>query len=222
MKAKLAITAVVAALLNLGGCSLIGYIGQALVPAGPTKTVEAEYAGLSGQSIAIVIYADNTIEYEYPGAKLELSLVIAEELRNRLGTKTGNSKRGVDVIDPRRVIKYQEANICWDSMDKTTLGKALGADRVLYVTLVEFATREEGSLNLYRGRILAESAVYDMSLPERHARVWNAANLRVLFPPKAPTGQLSDDDTAIRYETERRFADLLVKKFYKHKVPKNP
>ena len=194
-----------------GGCSGLRFLGYVVAPDGPTKTVQAEFDGLPGSRLAVVIYTDESIDCDYPGTRLEVSLVLAEELRRKIPK--------VHVVEPRSIIKYQDTNIYWDAMDKTGLGKLFDARYVLLVSLMEFSTREPGSMNLYRGRVVAEASLYDVSRPEPQARVWHCDSLRVLFPPEATTGQLGRSDRDIRYQTERLFAEMLVGKFYKHKVP---
>jgi len=213
MARKLLIPVLLLAVVTTG-CEGVAYSLYLIAPPEPVKTVKAEFAGMAGHNVAIVIYADEKVQLEYPYARLRVASVIAAELRKHI--------KNITVIDPRRVIRYQHENIRWDEMDKTELGKRFGADYALYVTLVEYTTRERGMINLFRGSIVAEAAVYQTSLPERQARVWRVSEIRVLYPPEAPMGQPGEDDREIRYETERSFADKLVKKFYKHKAPKNP
>lgn len=197
---------------SLPGCRQLGYILHLFLPV-PKKTVKAECDALANHNVAIVIFADQKVLYEHGDAPLTLSAVIGAELRKRV--------EKVTLIDPRRIVKYQRENIYWDSLDRTKLGKVFDADHVLYVTLVEYATRERGALNLFRGRITAEAAIYQTSLPERQACLWRAKDLHAVYPEKEP-GKVGDSDTRIRLETERRFAELLVKRFYKHEVIENP
>jgi hypothetical protein len=103
-------------------------------------------------------------------------------------------------------------------MEKTRLGAALGADYVLLVSLIQFTTREPGSVNLFRGYIVSEASVYQTSLPERHARVWHCPTLRATFPVQGPVGDAGDVSATIRYQVESIFVDRLVRKFHKHEV----
>ena len=198
------------ALPLVSGCPMSRWLAYVAL-GGKDKKVQAEFAELSGKSVVVVVYVDKGVQYEYPNVCLTVSATVAEELRKNVEPS--------EVIDPRRVVKYQDANIYWDEMDKTALGKHFGADYVLLLALVEFNTREPGSMNLYRGRITAEPSVYKVSLPERQARVWRGETIRVVYPEHDPAGQLRENDRAIRVKTEHLFADRLVKKFYDHKVP---
>jgi len=95
----------------------------------------------------------------------------------------------------------------------------IGVKDLFVLALVEYTTREAGSLQLFRGRIYAEAGLYDVSLPESTARIWDCPEIRVAYPEDSPVGIPGEDDRAIRAETERYFAEALVRKFRKHEVP---
>lgn len=181
---------------------------------GPDKKVSAEFDGLKGHTVAIVVFADQKVQYEYNSAPLELSMVIGGEMRENV--------KPVVVVDPHAVARYQAENVHWEEMDRVALGRVFGADFVLYVALVEFTTREPGSTDLYRGRIAAEVSVWNTTLPEQDARVWRKGDLRVKFPADGARGLFSGNDSKIRFETERLFAVELVRKFHDHKVKRDP
>lgn len=195
-----------------GGCSMLRYLVYLGAPTGATQTVEAEFGELAGREVVVVVYADEVTRYEHPAAALDVSYAVADELRKKVA--------GISVVRPERVAKYQQENLHWDSMDKTVLGKAFGADYVLYVTLVNFSTVEPGSLNLYRGRISCEFSVYDTAKPERQAEVYDGGDMRVVHPPDAPLGRPGATDRAIVQATTHVLAETMIKKFYKHKAPK--
>jgi hypothetical protein len=192
----------------LTGCEAARYFTYLFAPG--SDKVAAEFAELPGKSVVIVVYCDKRVQYEYPDVCLSLSSAVAEQLAKNV--------KDVNVIDPRRVVKYQDGNIYWDELDKTQLGKAFGADFVLFISVVEYSTREPGSLNLYRGRITAQVSLYKTSLPEREARIWRESSIRVVHPKHDPTSLLRESDRSVRDKTEAIFADKLAKKFYDHKV----
>ncbi len=207
---KVSIIALLLLTAALGGCETLGYLFYLVAPASSGEEVHAEFTGLADSKVAIVIYADAETLYNYPYIQLELSSQIAEQLRNNV--------EGVTIVDIRRVIKYQQENLYWESMDKTELGKVFTADNVLFVALVEFSTREPGSVNLYRGRVAAQAGIYNTSLPERQALKWNCDSMRIAYPRDAAMGEPGEDDSKILYETQREFAVSLVKKFHNHKA----
>ena len=198
-----------AAVPMLAGCPAARYMAY-LFFGGQEKTVKAEFPGLAGKSVVVVVFCDKRTQYDYPDITLTLAAAIAGELERNV--------KKIRVIDPRQVVKYQDSNIYWDEMGKTELGRGLGADFVLFVPVEEFNTRETGSQNLYRGRITSQCGLWQVSLPEQKARVWQGETIRVVYPEHDPTGLLQENDRVVRDKTERLFANRLAKKFYDHKV----
>jgi hypothetical protein len=201
----------IAALIT--GCNHAAYWLHAIAPPPPMKTVEAECNQLPGKSVAIVIFADQSVQYEYPMAKVELSAALGEELKKHIDDVT--------VVNWRRVIKYQNSNPDWASTDKAKLGKPFNANFVLYISLVEFTLREPGSLNLCRGRITADVSLYQCSAEARHSCIWREDDIRVLYPEKGHS-QLLETNRQIQelsYKTVMAFVTELGRKFYKHEVP---
>lgn len=198
--------------VGLLGCGELSYLGYLLAPGERTVKVPPEFDGLASQSVAILIYTDVAVQYDYPYARLGLSMALTSELKKRI--------EGIKVIPPERVVTYQDQNVHWESMDRSRLGRAFDVDYLLYVVLDEYTMREPGSVNLFRGRIRAHANLYETSKPENEACVWTGEEFSVIYPQHAPTGQPGQDDSRIRYETEKRFAELLAKRFYEHEVPK--
>ncbi len=198
-----------------GGCNILAYPFYLFAPREPKKTVEAEYDQLPGHSIAIVIYTDTKVMYEFPMAKLEMSAVIAKELKDKVrhGKKDDEV---VTVIEPQRVIRYQDEHIHWHSLDRTAIGKAMKSDYVLYISIEEYSTREPGSISLLRGLIIGQASLYKVDMPEREARVWHSEDVSATYPEDGQS-IASDNEEQIRYETQKLFAEKLVKYFYKHK-----
>lgn len=204
-----------AGLPAMGGCNVAAYLLYLIAPPEEhEKTVEAEYKGLDGHSLAIVVYADQKVQYEYPQAREHISRSIAGRFQSEQVRKKIKNLR---IIEPTTVLAYQDQHISWDTMDKTELGKVFGADFVLFVTLVEFTTREPGSMSLYRGIITAEVSLYKTSLEERESRVGKRFDIRVVHPEDRPGGVSAANDLVIRRNTVWLFSGKLVKKFYKHR-----
>ena len=206
---KLAILLLFVPALAAGGCNYLGYLLYLIAPAGPSETVPAAFDRLAGKKVAVLVFTDEAVQIDYPYARWTISRMVEAELQKHV--------KGVRVVEPSRVIKYQDQNVHWESMEKAKIGKDLGADFVLHLAIVEFSTLEPGSMTLYRGRITAEPSIYDVAHPKR--RPWRGVEVRVVHPAKSP-GQYGQNDQLIRYKTERIFAEQLVKYFYKHKVPK--
>ena len=200
-----------AACLGAGGCGPLRYAGYLAAPELPSKTVPAEFPGLDGHRVAIVIFADERVQYEYPRARLTLPSAIRAEMNAHL--------KSASVTDPAKVWQYQNDHVNWETLEKSELAKQFSVDYILYVALVEYTTREVGSVDLYRGRITAECSLYQAGMSDQEGRVWHCDRLAVLYPESAPTGVPGESDRAVRDGAERLLAETLVKKFYGHREP---
>lgn len=195
----------------LGGCPAMRYMGYLGAPEAGSKKVPAEFTGLEGRRVAIVIFADQRVQYEHPQARLTLGSVVRAKMNEHL--------KNVSVVDPAKVCRYQDENAHWETLDKAELAKQFGADFVLYITLVEYSTREIGSIDLYRGRITAQCSLYEAGKSDAEGRVWSCDRIAVVYPEAAPAGVPGESGRSVREAAERLWADALVKKFYEHKEP---
>ena len=142
-------------------------------------------------------------------------------ISTRFGDKEVSKEiKGLHVIAPGAVLKYQEENLHWDDLEKTQLGKALGADYVLFVALTEFTTREPASIYQLQGLVTAEITLYKTDLPERDSCVFRSDDIRVLNPKNTPGGVPGYNDSLIREGMIKEFAERVVWKFYKHEEKK--
>ncbi len=198
----------------IAGCDLTGWLLHAFAPPVPMKTVEAQFADLPGKTVAVVIFAGPEIQLDYNMAQLELTDIVGAELRRKV--------RNVTVVDAFRVIRYQAENIRWDAAPPEKLCEVFGADYVMLISLMEFSTREQGSIYLARGRITAEVNIYKANLSSAGGGnpVWRTGPIYIVHPAESPLGIPAGNDEEIRIPTERLFAAELVKNFYKYKAPK--
>jgi hypothetical protein len=187
------------------------YLGS---PVMPDKTEEAEYKDLPNKTVAVVAYVEPAILYDYPKLR--------EQISNVMGYQLTKNVDKVKAVPGERVTRFQDDHADWEGMDKTALGKKLGADFVLNISVITFSTLEPGSTYLHRGYLTAQVTLHKCSLPEKEACVWNGGEIQIKYPEKDTNmGDLNGDDREIRNQTILAFAELLAKKFYKHKLPKD-
>lgn len=196
----------------LGGCNLLAFPLYVFAPPEKEVTIAPEYAGLADSTVAVVVYADMDTMYEYPRVREDLSQVVAVMLRRNV--------ENVTVIDPGRVVRYQDDTIDWESLPIQSVGRRLGADKVLYISLGEYSMREAGSISLARGRIRAHVSVYDCTLePGVDPVQWRQRNVTVLFPEEGPAGIAGQNDRNLQIQTHVLFAEKVARYFYEHKLP---
>ena len=193
-------------LVMVSGCKAFDFLGYMVAPKGKTK-ITAEYDGLAkGEQVLVLVYADEATLFEYPFARYEVAEFVAEELRDKLH---------VEVLDNQQVARFQEQTLDWEAMPLSQIGARFGADVVLYLELLEFTTREQGSQNLYRGRIRAAGTMVRLNSADAPMRVWQNEVLAI-YPDAAPVSSLSTTDQNIRGMALRRFAQSLGQRFYDH------
>jgi len=192
-------------LLAVGGCRHTLYV---LFGSEEKRDIPAEFGELPGHSVAIVVFSDPQVQYEFPMVGMRLAQRIAVEMESKL--------KKVRIVEQQRVVKFQAQNLSWEVMDKTAIGKALGADYVMFVSIMRYTNRDAGSFNLYRANIAAEVSLYDSGKSEHEAMVWQTGDLSVTHPKDASPGQTGSAAERILNEAERQFVELLVKKFYDH------
>jgi hypothetical protein len=202
--------------VTLGGCGELGYIFGHLFPPDVVEEIHAEFDGLPGSTIAVVVHVPDEVHYTHPTASLEISAIVSERLK-MIGVDEKNPPT-INTISPYKIDQLQREDLYWEAMPKTELAKKLGADYVLLVTVMEFSTREPGSQNLYRGQITAQCSLYDASTDEVASEVWNSSRMSSRFPQNGPF-LYSEDDEQIRLDTIVILAEKLAKKFYDHDVP---
>lgn len=191
------------------GLLLTGCRTLALFADPPTRTVVAEYPYLANKRVCIVVHADDEIRFTYPHVQWE----VADHVRSSLDQHI----QGIDVVEPRKVVDFQNREYNWDTMDPALIGQRFGAARVLEITLTQYTTREPESPHLYRGHIAAAIAVYNADYPNSQPAY--RTDVKVTYPPDGP-GAWGTSDSEIRFATMEAFAQELSGKFYDRKVKK--
>ncbi len=210
MKRNAILTVLCGLLLAAAGCDAAGYLGYLLAPEPGGETVPADYDNLPGNTVAPVVFCRHALQFEYPTLQLEMTSVLARELREKV--------EDVTVVDPMAVVRYQGRNINWDSLPKTKLAEELGADYVLLVSVVRFSMRDPRGPDVLTGRAVAEVSLYRASSAEDEARVRHYGDLGVEYAPISGE-EASRSANEARFQMQRLLAEEVVRKFYEHKMP---
>ena len=200
---------------TISGCGCVNWFAYVLAPPAPTRTVKAVYPGLTKKTVAIAVYVDLETLLDYQTVQLDISDAVAAQLRRHV--------KRTNVVNPLQVIRYQDENPRWYATPPEKLCRALNADCLLLISLMEFSTRAPGAIHLARGRITGEASLYlaDRAGTESSDQpAWQSELIRVLYPRESTLGIPARDDRDIRLQTAKIFADMVVKNFYDHKVPR--
>lgn len=171
------------------------------------REVAAQYQGLQDKSLAIVVYADPAILFEYPDARKEVSAFLAKKFHAAMPS--------VRMLDYNQVINWQNETMNWQALPEKDIGKHFGVDRVLYVELTDYGTRDPGAQDLLRGRIRAVARVFEADMPG-NAAAWRG-EYAVFWPETGPATYGGSDDRTARIRVLDRFSERVVNAFHDHR-----
>ena len=201
----LAAGAVLAAMLP--GCALVGATTYAI--AGPTKTVTvpAEYTGLEGKSVAVMIAGDEYLLYRYPKAQILLATNIAARIVENID--------GVRMVNPQPITKFQKENPEWMTLPYGELIQRVQVDRIVLVDLGDYRLHDPGNRELWRAVIEGNIGVVeaDSRDPDNYAYY---KGVRATFPEDGGVGVLESDQETVELAVTTLFAQKVAKLFYTH------
>lgn len=199
---------VAAALLFIGGggCQIIGGIAYNIERTG-SHEVNAEYEGLQGKRVVVLVAADRVILANYPQLTTQLTSFISQRLATDANVGTG-------VISPTAVLKYQFDHPRWLYKSYGELAKDFGVDRVVMIDLFEFRLNEPGNRYLWDGLAAAKIGVTEADGPSPDEFVYSK-DISVSFPDKE-AGPSDYSQSQVESVLRKRFVDRVVWLFYKH------
>ncbi|MAE66032.1 MAG: hypothetical protein CMJ18_17305 [Phycisphaeraceae bacterium] len=189
------------------GCAVAGWAGKVVGADRTVVTVDAEYEGLGGRDLAILVATDGTTSAQFPRAGARAARVMGAEIaRNVPATK---------LIEPDRIDTFVDANPYWHSMPYSDVMDALGADRLLVVDVSRFTTRDQEHRHLWRGSIAADVHVVERESSNPDAYAYSQA-VRAVYPQR-PVPLLEHDEQTIQFGLLRTFSERAASLFYRHK-----
>jgi hypothetical protein len=202
------VLALAALALSLTGCTFLAMAYEK--EAG--KPVDATYNGMDDKNTVIVVYVDPATTMEYPSTRQEISAFVAAAMAK------GMPK--VHLVPYEDVLRWQDATLNWYAMPEKDIGKHFSAERVIYIELMDYGTREAGSDELFRGHIKTVAKVFEVDAPGNSA-AWRE-DLTVHWPETMPLDSSKTNDMAVRHELLDLYARTLVGRFYNHRVQEVP
>ena len=197
-----------AAVAQLSGCAAVAF--PVAVIAGENKTViaEAEYKGLDGQRVAVLVDAHDMIMAEHPLAQLEVSTAISRAIVDRVPVGS--------IVDPRQVVEFQNNNIYWNTMPYSRLAERLNVTRLVLIDLADYRLHEPGNVALWRGTVTGQVSVVEADGPRPDDRVY-ATQIAAQYPD-TPIGAVRSNEQAIRKGMLDVFALNISTRFYDFKT----
>ena len=143
----------------LPGCNLMGWMAHGVAGGEKKRTVDAQYHGLEGKTVAVVVAADDVTQFRDPEAVFAIC--------RALSARISDTVPGARVVDPKQVTKFLDENPYWHTLLLSRLIERLGVERLVYVDIVEYQTNEPGNAALGQGKITANIGVLEAEAKEQ-------------------------------------------------------
>lgn len=127
----------------------------------------AEYEGLKGETVALIVYSPVSQGHER-GMRM---------LTSKIHLELDNNVKKIEMISKNEVSDY----VNYESVNERKLlavGRGVGADKVIAVKVHSYSLMQGSTL--YKGKIAYTVSVYDMT--EGGKQVWNSARVEEDFP----------------------------------------
>lgn len=208
--------AVVLGLLALPALSGCAFFVQGMKGIGETKP--AVYKGLAGQSVAVVVWADDTgTRIDWPKITLDISSMIeAKLMKSQRDDKPRELEKSTFPLSAASVVQLQDEHPEWASDGMDEIAPRLGVSRVIYVEIHSFQTREDSAVELYRGTITASVNVIEIR--DGHGKIaFTDDTFKVSYPRTSPSEGLPNiGDRPIYEGTLEGFSTEVTKLFVPH------
>jgi hypothetical protein len=198
-------------LLLAGGCSVLGAVASNI-----PKIVQAEYEGLRGQKVAVMVWVDRGVRIDFPGLQLDTATLIQGDLAANTGK---NELKGTSFPwEARSVVRFQREHPELEGKPATDYATRIsGITRLLYVEVDDFSTRGDETVQLRRGRMSGRVRVVE--LQDGAAKVvYEKQGIEVAYPEKRPEGLLNTTEAQVYEQTLRAFAIKISQLFYDYEV----
>lgn len=198
------------ATVAISGCNAVGFLGaieQERRRTG-TITVEAEYRGLEGQSVAVVIDAQRDIYMTSP----QIVGAILTEVIARLEASAGAQR----IVSPQQVqtVLYDEPDLLDRTFDE--VADRFDVTRLVVIQLDEFRLSEYGNEYVWNGHAAGNVMVVEAdSYLEDDVRLERYVSVTFPDKPNTTVDEIPADGVAL--ELLRRFANRTSWFFYDHK-----
>lgn len=219
LRRALMVAAGVGAACAMAGCQAFGVfavMADAYERTG-SSMIPAQYDGLQGKRVAVVVYTDMATAMEDPELQSRVGTNISAILAATPETGIGGDFGG-GVINPMAVRNLQVSNPSWPAWSFGEIAQKLGAERVVWIEVHTHRLFEPGNDYTYAGTMAGRVAVVEASDFEDDFvdDFTFEREVRVQFPDGQ--GYTKGDLTApqVRSVLEKRFIDRVTWLFFEH------
>ena len=201
-------------LLLPAGCAIFGLAASAM----PEPDVPAQYAGLKGHTVAVIVWSDRGLQIDYPSLRLDVATAVQAKLQQAARARTKEVQGTTFPYPAASVVRFQEDHPETADQAIVDVAPRLRADRVIYIELQSLQTRTDDAVDLYLGTALASVKVIAVDPATGKGKaVYEESDISASFPPKAPPeGYPGIGDAKIYRGTVDRLTTLIAVRFFSH------
>lgn len=199
--------------LALNGCEAIGAIGAKTV----STVIAPSYVGLKGQSIGVMVWADDGYRWDDNALVLDVMQGVANKLK-------GAQARGAEELKgatfpraagPDAIYAFQANHPEAAAEPITDVAPRLGVTRLIYIEINDFNLHSGAVVELTRGHLSGTVKVVEVT--GRTARIVNPDTVEVTWPKQSPDEGLPGIERRDAYiGTVDAFCTAVVEKFVTH------
>lgn len=202
--------------LSGGGCMILGYMATAM----PPMPVKAQYTGLKGQSVAIMVWTDRSLRIDFPVIQLDVANAIQLKLIAAQKDKKDDLEGTTFPVEPRSVVRFQRENPEIAVKPITEVAGMIGVSRLIYIEITSFETRPVAELELFRGSITASIKVIEVDANGVGKIGFEEDSVTTVFPKKSPPEGLPGSNDVRMYQgVLTDFTQRVAEKFFTHVPP---
>jgi len=122
---------------------------------------------------------------------------LADQLADQLKKLADTDQQKLTVLPQRKVETYKNTHPNWKEMDLHQIGRALGADYVIYLEITSLSLYEKNSFNQFlRGRAEITASVAEVAKPDEEPK---SNTVTVLYPSEARGGVSAFDSNPVEF-----------------------
>lgn len=213
--ARLAVHAILLVLCCLvsSGCSAMGW--GAYIVGGDEKTlkVKSQYDGLAGKRFAVMVAADEYVQFSMPN----IQSMVCQAISRRIAEKVGGS----EPLDAQTISTYMDRNPYWTTASYHQIFEKLKVDRLVIVDIVEYAMHEPGNPHVWQGSAVANVSVAERDLNEPGNLAFSST-VKTVYPKGTSLGSINPEPGRFQLDMLNEFSTGVANLFHKHeeKVPR--
>jgi hypothetical protein len=201
----------VAVVMACAGCNAMRWLSTPMWPEHEKIDVEAQYRGLEGKTVAVMVAANDHILFRYPTASIDVCRSISQRLVDNMDS--------VAVVDPQQVTAYQDNNPYWDRIPYGQLIAGMDVQRIVFVELDEYQTHDPGNAHVWQGLLAAHIGVIADDTVDPDDFVFYTS-VSAQYPESDTVGIVNADAESIRLGMHTVFSRDAAGLFYDHEVIK--